>query len=84
LLATVLQQELTKVTGIERSAQRDTRQFLLQAIDVPAACAEVGFITNPDDLAYLQSPQGQREIAWALCAGLARFLEQATRPAAAR
>jgi N-acetylmuramoyl-L-alanine amidase len=84
LLATMLQEELTAITGADRTVRPDTRQFLLKSIEVPAACAEVGFITNPEDLSYIRSRQGQREIAWALCAGLARFLEQATRPAGTR
>lgn len=81
LLACTLQDELGQACGVRREVAIDRRQYLLKEIDVPAACAEVGFITNPEDLALITSREGQTRIAWALCAGLARFLERAVWPA---
>jgi len=81
LLAQILQEELARATGTKRAAKPDTRQYILKSLEFPAACAEVGFITNPEDLSYMTSRKGQQELAWALCSGLARFLEQSTRPA---
>lgn len=84
LLAFALQEELSQACGVRREPAIDRRQYLLKQVDVPAACAEVGFITNPEDLAMITCREGQTRIAWALCAGLARFLERASLPAGTR
>lgn len=84
LLACALQAELSQACGVSREVAIDRRQYLLKEINVPGACAEVGFITNPEDLALITGREGQDRIAWALCVGLARFLEQAVWPAGSR
>jgi len=81
LLAGILQDALSGALGVRREPKADHRQYLLKQINVPAACVEAGFISNPEDLAYLVSREGQTRIAWALCDGLARFLEETMRPA---
>ncbi len=81
VLAGYLQQELSAAFGTDRAIVVDQRQYLLKNLAVPAACAEIGFMTNPQDLALMAKPDGQRSIAWALCRGLAKYFRNATLPA---
>jgi len=36
---------------------------VLKAPDVPSILFETGYLTNPTDLAYIDSPEGRRQIA---------------------
>lgn len=81
VFAAFLQEELSAALGTNRSIVLDRRQYVLKALKVPAACAEIGFMTNAQDLALMTDPAGQRLIAWALCRGLAKYFSRAPLPA---
>jgi N-acetylmuramoyl-L-alanine amidase len=51
------------------------RNVLGAASPTPAVLVEMGFLTNPTDRHYLSKPAVQRSLAWALGAGVCRFLE---------
>lgn len=68
LLAAALRQEGIAIHEI-------LRQPLLPftATDIPTAVVELGYLTNPDDLALLQSEEGQEKIARALYQGVRNY-----------
>lgn len=73
ILARMLQEELQEQTGTRRVA-RPIEQFVLERSPVPAATVEVGFLSNPDEAKLLQDPSYQKKLAYAIFAGLARYL----------
>ena len=76
-LAKALQTNLrTYLLPTHRDIQPNRTLFLLKRIPEPAALAEVGFLTNPEEAAALRSPSYQHRVAFALYAGLiAYFIE---------
>lgn len=72
-LARMLQEELQEQTGTRRVA-RPIEQFILEKSPVASATVEVGFLSNPEEAGLLQSPDYQKKLAYAIFAGLARFL----------
>ena len=63
-LAGFIQDELVKVGRIDRDVlQRPIGIWVLQATAMPSVLIETGFISNPDEEAYLNSDEGQNEIS---------------------
>jgi len=57
-------------------SQRQKGIWVLQATNMPAILIETGFINNPEDERYLNSPEGQQELAEAITAAVKRYKEQ--------
>jgi N-acetylmuramoyl-L-alanine amidase len=59
-----------------RNARRVNRQLLkvLYATDMPSVLTEIGFMTNPKELAYMSSEKGQRELAQMLCNAVKEYV----------
>ncbi|MGC4103898.1 N-acetylmuramoyl-L-alanine amidase family protein [Ferruginibacter sp.] len=57
-------------------SQRQKGIWVLQATNMPAILIETGFINNPEDERYLNSEQGQQELAEAITAAVKRYKEQ--------
>ncbi len=76
-LAEFIDQEVEKT---ERPAlginQRQKGIWVLQATNMPAVLVETGFITNYQDERYLNSEQGQQEIAECITRAVKRYKEQ--------
>lgn len=76
-LATLVNAEVEK-TG--RTAlgvnQRQVGIAVLQATNMPAILVETGYINNPQDERYLNSDQGQQELAEAITQAVKRYKEQ--------
>lgn len=73
-LALTIQQEFTKIGRINRDAlQRQVGIWVLQAVAMPAVLVETGYISNPDEEDYLNSPSGQTEIAQSIVNALKRY-----------
>ena len=67
----------TKVARIHPGEDRGVQQgpfLVLAAARRPAILVEAGFATNPDDGAFLASPQGQHKIASAIADGVVAYL----------
>ncbi|MCL6580250.1 MAG: N-acetylmuramoyl-L-alanine amidase [Firmicutes bacterium] len=77
-LAEAIQSELVRVTG-ETDRLPNTREalFLLGAVSCPAVTVELGFLTNPQDLALLSDPDYRKLCALALFFGLCRYFRLA-------
>ena len=56
--------------------QRQVGIYVLQATNMPAILVETGFINTPEDERYINSPQGQQEIAEAITAAVKTYKEQ--------
>lgn len=50
--------------------------WVLQATNMPAVLVETGFITNPDEEDYLNSEEGQLQIAQSIANGVLRYKAQ--------
>ncbi|RYF89521.1 MAG: N-acetylmuramoyl-L-alanine amidase [Chitinophagaceae bacterium] len=81
LLASLVNDEVEK-TG--RAAlgvnQRQVGIAVLQATNMPAILIETGFINNPEDERYINSPSGQQEMAEAITKAVKRYREQLEGP----
>jgi N-acetylmuramoyl-L-alanine amidase len=63
-LANLVEQEFSKVGRVSGGPkQRQMGIWVLQATAMPSVLVETGFITNPQEEAYLNSEDGQNEIA---------------------
>ena len=74
-LALTVEDEFVKSGRFSRGAkQRDEKGiWVLQAVAMPAILVEVGFLSEPEEGAYLASSQGQQEIAETIVKALKRY-----------
>lgn len=64
--------------------QRRVGIWVLQATNMPAILVETGFINNPEDERYLNSEEGQQELAEAIAKAVVKYRNkvEGTKPAA--
>jgi len=76
-LATMVNEEVEKTSrpalGVN---QRQKGIWVLQATNMPAILIETGFINNPADEKYLNSDQGQQELAETITSAVIRYKNQ--------
>jgi N-acetylmuramoyl-L-alanine amidase len=73
-LALTVEEEFVKVGRISRQAQqRQKGIWVLQAVAMPSILVELGFISNPEEEAYLNSQDGQREMVRCITNALKRY-----------
>lgn len=73
-LAMTVEDEFVKVGRISREAkQRQVGLWVLQATAMPSILIETGFISNPEEEEYLNSEDGQQEIANVVVRALKRY-----------
>lgn len=60
--------------------QRQVGIHVLQATQMPAVLIETGFISNPDDERYLNSENGQQELAEVITKAIKLYKEQLENP----
>lgn len=74
LLATYVNDEVEKTNrpalGVN---QRQVGIWVLQATNMPAILVETGFINNPQDEKYINSEEGQRELAKCITKAVLRY-----------
>ena len=78
--AEILQQELISV--LAPPSKREIKKagsdiYLLKKAKVPAALAECGFLSNPQEEAKLRDEAYRKEIAWALYSGIIEYFAKA-------
>lgn len=76
-LALAIQTQLDTIAPKSQDAEA-ARFFVLRRNTVPAVLIEVGFITNPEERAKLQSPEYQQSLAQAIAAGIVNYYQQTT------
>jgi N-acetylmuramoyl-L-alanine amidase len=73
-LALTVEEEFKKVGRISREArQRQVGIWVLQATAMPSILVETGYISNPKEEDYLNSENGQQEIADVIVKALKRY-----------
>ncbi|WP_158618218.1 N-acetylmuramoyl-L-alanine amidase [Chitinophaga lutea] len=77
-LSGLVEDEFTKVGRISRGArQRNEKGILvLHATAMPSVLVELGFISNPEEEDYLNSKDGQEEMASCIYRAVKRYKEQ--------
>lgn len=74
-LAGFIQDEFAKVGRVDRDVrQRGIGIWVLQATAMPSVLVETGFISNPEEEEYLNSPEGQDELSTCIVRGLKNYL----------
>jgi N-acetylmuramoyl-L-alanine amidase len=74
-LASMVEDEFAKVGRISGGTrQRQVGIWVLQATAMPSILVETGFITNPQEEAYLNSESGQTEIARCVTAAIRKYI----------
>lgn len=74
-LAGLVEEQFSKVGRISGGAhQRQVGIWVLQATAMPSVLVETGFITNPQEEEYLNSENGQTEIAQCITAALKNYI----------
>ncbi len=76
-LATLVNEEV-EITGRQALGvnQRQVGIWVLQATNMPAILVETGFINNPEDEKYINSEQGQQELAESITRAVKRYKKQ--------
>jgi len=69
--ARLLQREASAFFPFRPEYHRFASLLVLKAPDIPSILFESGYLTNPQDAAYIQSPEGQKQIA----TGMRRAIE---------
>jgi N-acetylmuramoyl-L-alanine amidase len=86
MLSQMVEQEFSKIGRISGgSKQRQVGIWVLQATAMPSILVETGFITNPDEERYLNSGEGQQELAASITKAVGNYinwLEKKQNPAA--
>ncbi len=73
-LAQTVEEEFIKTGRNSRQAQqRGKGIWVLQAVAMPAILVETGFISNPEEEDYLNSPEGQKEVAQVITNAVKRY-----------
>jgi N-acetylmuramoyl-L-alanine amidase len=74
-LALLIQATVLSATGdTDRGLKHRSDLYVLNGTTMPAALAELGFISNPAFEAKFRTAEYQQLLAWALVTGLAKFL----------
>lgn len=75
MLSHMVEEQFSKVGRISGgSKQRQVGIWVLQATAMPSILVETGFITNPQEEAYLNSEDGQQEIAASVTGALHNYI----------
>ncbi|BBB93473.1 MAG TPA: N-acetylmuramoyl-L-alanine amidase [Methylomusa anaerophila] len=72
VLSNSIQTELGKITPAA-SAASTADYFVLRRNKIPAALVEIGYITNKEECALLQSPEYQQKLAAAIAKGIDNY-----------
>ena len=74
-LSGFIQDEFAKVGRVDRDVrQRGIGIWVLQATAMPSVLVETGFISNPEEEDYLNSPEGQLELSECMVKGLRNYV----------
>jgi len=79
-LAEAIQAQMRRLTPTTREVL-PANFYLLRTARVPSALVEVGFLSHPEEVRWLQQPKYQRTLAEAMVLGLADFFRRQVPPA---
>lgn len=76
MLSYMVEEEFSKVGRVSGGAkQRQVGIWVLQATAMPSILVETGFITNPDEERYLNSNEGQTELASCITTAVGNYIK---------
>ncbi|ATL49431.1 hypothetical protein COR50_20875 [Chitinophaga caeni] len=77
-LSMLIEDEFTKVGRNSRGARQRNEKgiWVLQATAMPSVLVELGFLSNPDEEKYLNSQDGQNELANGIYRAVKRYKEE--------
>lgn len=76
MLSMMVEEEFAKVGRQSKGAkQRQVGIWVLQATAMPSILVETGFITNPDEERYLNSEEGQNELAVSISKAIGNYIK---------
>ncbi len=80
-LSTLIEDEFTRVGRISRGARQRNEKgiWVLSATAMPSVLVELGFISNPEEEDYLNSNNGQQELANCIYNAIKRYREELDR-----
>jgi len=80
-LSTLIEDEFTRVGRISRGARQRNEKgiWVLSATAMPSVLVELGFISNPEEEDYLNSANGQTEMANCIYRAIKRYREELDR-----
>ena len=78
MMARFIQSEYTAL-GMRDHGVRGQPLKVLYSTDMPSVLTEIGFMSNPSDLKYITSEEGQNEIANALFRAIERYVDVVNR-----
>lgn len=74
-LAVNIQQELIKISGMNRRIAKPGDFYIIKNTSMPAVIVEVGYLSNVNERKKLQEPWYQEQVARAIAKGIANYLE---------
>ena len=74
VLAELIQDGLVNATGARDRGTRSQESYTRRA-SMPAVSVEVGYLTNPDEMAKLVDPEYQQTIAGGVLAGIRQYID---------
>lgn len=80
-LSTLIEDEFTRVGRISRGARQRNEKgiWVLSATAMPSVLVELGFISNPEEEEYLNSNNGQTELANGIFKAIKRYRDELER-----
>lgn len=80
-LSTLIEDEFTRVGRISRGARQRNEKgiWVLSATAMPSVLVELGFISNPEEEDYLNSNNGQQELANCIYKAIKRYRDELDR-----
>lgn len=80
-LSTLIEDEFTRVGRISRGARQRNEKgiWVLSATAMPSVLVELGFISNPEEEDYLNSSNGQQELANCIYKAIKRYRDELDR-----
>lgn len=80
-LATIVEEEFIALGRFSRGVkQRQKGIWVLQATAMPSILIELGFLTNPDEEAFLISENGQQDMAASITRSIKRYKDLVEKP----
>ncbi|MHB1652490.1 MAG: N-acetylmuramoyl-L-alanine amidase family protein [Desulfitobacteriaceae bacterium] len=73
-LAEAIQSELQKIPGMNRRIAKPGDFYVINNTSMPAVLVELGYLTNPGELAKIKQPWYQEQLAHAVAKGIAKYL----------
>ena len=78
MLARLIQEEYVKLGRANRGVRRQPLK-VLYATDMPSVLTEIGFMSNAEELKYITSEKGQKELAGAIFRAVKQYIENVRR-----